>query len=228
MRRSHAAISLMAVIAAGVGSLAIQPAAALTPSFSALPLFGLGARKPPPSLIFVYDGFQVDASGARRLQPPEKTIRALKTQIDLVEHVGLSPDILNFARTTRIMADAYKPEEPVRYVPGQGVWVKIKRLDPKKPILLAGLLEAYHDQRLSTGLVSADVTRFRNEAMTRHAWPKTALMLQSDADYFGLTGATYLYGASTREPYSRAKLRQTQPEYYRWLATLFDHGRARG
>jgi len=224
MRRAQAAISLLAALAL----FGAAPTQAAAPAFSAPALFDLLPHKPQPSLVFAYDGFQVDASGARRTQSPEKTVLAVKAQIDLVERVRLKPDILAFMRTVPIKADPTKTGDPVRYAAGQGVLLKVKRLEPKKALLLAGLLEAYHDQKLNAVPAGADVNRFLVQAQTAHKWPKSAMMLQSDADYFGLTASTYLWGASTREPYSRQKLRQTQPDYYRWLAQMFDDGHARG
>jgi hypothetical protein len=198
------------------------------PHFAPRFLFALGPHRPPVNLVFDYGGFHVDASAARRLQSPDLTVRAVQRQIDLVDHVGLSPSMLGQMRAQRIFADPTAQGEAAAYQPGRGVLIKIKRLDAKKPVLLVGLLKAYHDQYLATGDAGRDIADFRAEAARDHVWPKTALMLQSDTDYFALTGAAYLYGAITREPYSRADLRQTQPRYARWLAMLFDDGRPRG
>ena len=230
MRRPSAAIALLALLfwppLAGVSAAAdIVP-----PAFKPPPLFALPLKKPAPSLVFTYHGFQVDASAAPRGTPPDKAVRQIKAQIDLVEKVGLKPDVLALMRATPILADPTKPNLPgeaAHYVRGRGVVVRIARLAPKKPVVLVGLLQAYADQRLS-GPAGQDIARFRGEAAARHVWPKTALMLQSDGDYFALTASAYLYGAITREPYTRANLKQTQPDYVRWLADRFDDGRPRG
>ncbi|MDR3508890.1 MAG: hypothetical protein P4L64_13425 [Caulobacteraceae bacterium] len=236
MRRPPAAITWFARLViplALLGAAAPVSAAPIPapPPHIAPPLFQLGPSKPPPSLVFAYHGFQVDASGARRQQSPDKTVRMIKAQIDLVEQVGLKPEVITYLRTVPVLADPAKDTgkaiESSRYLRGRGVMLKVKRLNAKKPILLSGLLQAYQDQKLPGGLANPEITRFRNEAAARRVWPKTALMLQSDADYFALTGAVYLYGAITREPYTRANLRQSQPQYYRWLADLFDDGHAR-
>lgn len=227
MRRPIAAITALAIAA----SLSVVSSGlAMAPSsFKPPPLFHMGPRKPPPSLAFAYDGFQVDASQAPKGVAPDKAIRQIKAQIDLVDHVGLKPEVIAFMRSTPIRADPAKPNAPgesAHYEPGRGVLVRISRLNPKKPILLEGMLEAYHAERIAPA-AAADVTRFRSEADARHVWPKTAMMLQSDRSYFALTASAYLHGEITREPYSRANLRQTQPRYYRWLAMFFDDGRAR-
>lgn len=214
-------------MAAVLLGLSAQSAAAALSGFPSNLLLALGQHNPPPSLVFSYHGFQIDASAAQRQEAPERTVKALQRQVDLVEHVGLTPEILASLRTNRVLADPSKTGEADRYVPGQGVVVNVTRLDPKRPILLTGLLKAYHEQRLSSGVLAGDVDHYRLEALTRHDWPKGALMLRSDSDFFALTSAAYLYGAITWEPYSRAKLRRTQPGYCRWLASLFDGGKAR-
>jgi hypothetical protein len=227
MRRLSAAIAVFAVVA----GLSASPAVATPgqpPVFVAPPLFNLAPHRPPPSLVFTYQGFQVDASHGAKGVGPDRTVRQIKAQIDLVQKLGLKPEVLAAMRTVPIQADPMKLGESARYVRGQGVLIKVAKLAPKKPVLLSGLLEAYHDQKLAAGPGQADIARFRNEAMARHVWPKTAQMLQSDSDYFALTGSAYLYGAITREPYTRANLRQTQPAYYQWLAGFFDAGHARG
>jgi len=215
--------SLLSTLVAPAAQASPQaPLPAFAPKF----LFGLGQRRPAPALVFTYEGFQIDASAARRLQPPERTVRALERQVDLVDHVGLKPDMLAAMRQDKILADLGAAGEATRFVPGEGVMVEVRRLDPAKPVLLIGLLKAYHDRHLDP-VADGVIARYRTEAAHRDVWPKTALMLQSDTDYFALTGAAYLYGAITREPYSRSKLRQTQPQYTQWLAGLFDDGRMR-
>ncbi len=231
MRRLSAAVALLAVLA-GPTAASTSQAFALPKFATAPPLFNLAPHRPQPSLVFTYDGFQVDASAAPRGQSADKTVRQIRAQIDLVQHMSLKPETLAFMRTVPILADPAKPNAPgesVHYVRGKGVVLRVNKLSPRKPILLSGLLRAYHDQHLDPA-ARTDVARFRNEVIVRTppVWPKTALMLQSDTDYFALTSSAYLYGAITHEPYTRANLRQTQPRYYRWLAQFYDDGRARG
>jgi hypothetical protein len=220
MHRRNAVIALVCACAVVVMAGAIPAKAAfLTPLF--------GFRKPEPSLVFVYHGWRIDASRTARVQRPAKTVRAIRAQIDTVEHVGLSPEALAFMRTQPIIGDPATTGEPGRYVRGRGVFLRVKGLDDKRPIVLRQLLYAYQDQKLPGGFANHDVARFRLEAMGKHVWPKAAAMLHSDPDYFAMTASAYLYGAITREPYTRADLHRTQPDAYQWLAKLFDGGRPR-
>jgi hypothetical protein len=187
------------------------------------PFFGLIRPRATPPLIFAYHGWKVDASRSARGQPAEKTVRAVQAQLDLVEHSGLKPDVLALMRATPIIVVADN-RETVSYSRASGVVLNARRLDPRKPAALIGLLQAYLDRGLPGGLANPDVDRYRREAMAGHVWPNTALMLQSNGDFFAMTAGAYLVGATTREPYTRAHLQKTQPGYYQWLARLFDGG----
>ena len=209
------------------GIAAATLAGALAPSSKAGLLGPLFTAKPEPSLTFTYRGWRVDASRALKGQRPMVTVRKLKTQIDIVEQAGLSPQILAFMRTVPIIGTAPTALDPGRYVPGQGVFIRPKGLDDKRPTLLRQLLYAYEHQQLPGGFANPVAERLRAQAAAKHVWPRDAIMLRSGADYFAMTASAYLYGAITSEPYTRADLRRTQPDAYQWLADLFDGGRPR-
>ena len=219
MNRRHAILAL-------VLALASEGAVAYGQSFFKAPFFGLGRPKPAPPLVFVYHGWRVDAGRTAHERPADQTVRAVETQLDLVEHQGLKPEVLALMRAIPIVVVA-DSREPVAYSRASGVTLNVRRLEPKKPLALLGLLEAYADRVLAGGPAGAPIAGFRRQAIAAHVWPKTALMLQSDAEFFAATAAAYLVGVTTREPYTRANLRKTQAGYYQWLANLFDAGAAR-
>ena len=127
-----------------------------------------------------------------------------------------------------IYADPSIGREVGRYTADRRIVLRVKRLDAKRPSLLHALLQQYQDQKLPGGFANADITRFRQQAIARHVWPNTAIMLENNGEFFAETASAYLYGEITREPYTRADLKKTQPDYYQWLDKLFDDGRARG
>ena len=220
MSRRFAVIALIAA-AVCIGA----PAAAATAPFFSVPLFA--PRHPQPSLSFVYRGWQVRAGAGAHAQRPDKTVRAIKAQIDTIEQLGLKPQVLNAWRALPIYADPSAGREVGRYTADRRIVLRIKRLDAKRPSLLHALLLAYQDQKLPGGFANADIARFRQQIIARHVWPNTAIMLQNDGEFFAVTASAYLYGEITREPYTRADLKKTQPDYYQWLANLFDDGRPR-
>jgi hypothetical protein len=213
-------MALAALGLALIGAVARPASAGFLP-----PLFG--DHRPSPNLVFTYHGWRVNASPAARAQKPAKTVKAIKAQIDIVEHVGLPPKALDFMRGVPITAVAGSSPEPGLYARGRGVLIHARNLDDKRPIVLRQMLYAYQDQVLPGGFANPDVARFRREAAGKHVWPNTATMLKDDPDYFAMTASAYLYGAITREPYTRADLCRSQPDACIWLAGLFDGGKVR-
>lgn len=218
-RRSVVLTLMVACVCAAAPLVALA-----SPVFNAL--FGLSPSAPPPAMVFVYHGWRVDAARAAKGQAPQKTIRLIKAQLDLVEASGLKPAVLDAMRATPIQVEAGVAPEAATYSRTVGVKAHARQLDAKKPILLRQLLAAYYDRALPAA-AAADIGRYRAQILARRAWPRSAAMLQNDRDFFAITAAAYLHGAITREPYNRANLRKTQPDYYQWLAQLFDDGRAR-
>ena len=200
-------------------------AAAGTASADLLPpkLFDPGHAAPATALTFVYRGWSIDASRTAHALPADKTVRAIQAQLDLVARQGLSAGVLARMRAAPIIVVAGAAGDGVIYTHG-AVLLDARRLDAKKPFALFGLLQAYADRGLPGGLANPDIARFREQALAARVWPKTALMLQNAGDFFAATAAAYLLGATNREPYTRAHLRQTQPAYYQWLVDLFDRG----
>jgi hypothetical protein len=225
MSRRAAAVLIAAGLCLGASALA-APALAEPPTFFGAPIFGQGRQE--PSLDFSYRGWTVRAAAAARLQRPEKTVRTIKAQIDIVEQVHLKSEILETLRRVPIEADISPGREVGHYTADRRVMLRVRRLDAKRPALLHALMLAYIDRRLPGGFANPDIARFRQQIIERHVWPKAAVMLQNNGEFFAVTASAYLYGEITREPYTRADLKKTQPEYYQWLARLFDDGRPRG
>jgi len=225
MNRRLAVIALIAAgLCIGVAGVVVPAAASPAPFFN-VPLFA--PRHPPPSLAFTYRGWQVRAGAAARLQRPDRTVKAIKAQIDIVEQLNLKPPVLQAMRALPIYADPSNGREVGRYTADRRIVLRVRRLDAKRPALLHALLLAYQDQHLPGGFANPDVARFRQQILARHVWPKTAIMLDNDGEFFAVTASAYLYGEITREPYTRADLRKTQPDYYQWLGRLFDDGKPR-
>jgi hypothetical protein len=216
-------LAVIALVAAGL-SVGAPAAADPTPFFN-VQLFA--PRHPPPSLTFTYRGWLVRAGAAAHAQRPDKTVRAIKAQIDIVEQLGLRPEVLGVVRALPIYADPSLGREVGRYTADRRIMLRVRRLDAKRPSLLHALLLAYQDQKLPGGFANPDIARFRQQITDRHVWPKTAIMLQNNGEFFAETAGAYLYGEITREPYTRADLKKTQPDYYQWLGRLFDDGQPR-
>jgi hypothetical protein len=179
----------------------------------------------PDSLVFTYKGWNVDASRAAAVQPPERSMVAICRQIDIVEDVGLSPDILRFMRSVRFWIDPLRMGGgPGHYARTTGVDFHVRQLDPDKPIALHELLHAYHDQCL--GFDNPAILKFYQAALERSDWPRDAQMLKNAPEFFSMTGSAHLFRNIPRPPFSAERLKKTDPEYYAWLSTLLHHARA--
>jgi hypothetical protein len=177
-------------------------------------------------LVFEYHGWQVDLTGARGAESPAKMVAAVKRQLDIVEHVDLKPEVVQFMRTVKIWANpGNKKFGPGHYARATGVDLRVKELDAKKPIILHEFLHAYHDQKLPDGFANPDIARFFERG--HGLWRDKAYMMTNRREFFAVTASVYLFGDIKRPPYSRARLRAKQPQYYQWLANLFDDGRPR-
>lgn len=177
-------------------------------------------------LIFNYHGWQVDLTNARGAEAPQDMVRAIERQLDIVEHAGLKPQTLQFMRGIRIWADPTRGRfGPGHYGRASGVDLRVKGLDPDKPIILHEFLHAYHDQQLPNGFANQQVQQYFDRA--QGLWPPDSYMMSNNREFFAVTASVYLFGDIERPPFSRAQLAMKQPLYYRWLAELFDDGRER-
>jgi hypothetical protein len=193
----------------------------------AVSLFAATAACRADPLIFDYRGFRVDLSTARGTMADAKMIAAVKRQIDMVEQVKLKPDVVAFMRTVKIWANPKETRTgPGHYSRATGIDLRMPLLDDKKPILLHELLHAFHDQKLPAGFANADIKSFYQRGKSA-GWPQDSYMMNNDHEFFATTASVYLYGDIPRPPESRKQLRAKQPQYYQWLADLFDDGRAR-
>lgn len=177
-------------------------------------------------LVFGYHGWRVDLTNARGADSEREMVEAVKRQLDIVEHVGLKPQVLEFMRSVRIWADPTKASfGPGHYGHATGVDLRVRALEPNKPIILHELLHAYHDRLIPGGFSNGDIKEFFDRG--RRLWPGDAYMMSNNREFFAVTASVYLFGDIDRPPYSRAELRSKQPQYYQWLAGLFDDGQPR-
>nr|WP_226951330.1 hypothetical protein [Rhizobium terrae] len=190
--------------------------------FNALQAFPAAADP----LVFSYHGWRVDLTGARGAESDQKMVATVKRQLDIVEQVGLKPDVVQFMRSIPVWADPSKASSgPGHYGSGAGVDVRVRQLDPDKPIILHEFLHAYHDKIVPQGFNNPDIKEFHDRG--RQFWPGDSYMMSNAREFFAVTASVYLFGNIDRPPYSRAELRNKQPRYYQWLAQLFDDGRPR-
>lgn len=188
-------------------------------------IMATGAAAADP-LVFSYHGWQVDLTKAKGAEPDKEMVAAVKRQLDIVEHVDLKSDVLTLMRTIPIWANpAAAKAGPGHYSSKTGIDLRVKALAPDKPIILHELLHAYHDRMIPEGFDNPDIKKFFE--IGRQVWPADSYMMSNGHEFFAVTASVYLFGDIDRPPYSRSQLRENQPRYYQWLATLFDGGHPR-
>jgi hypothetical protein len=171
-----------------------------------------------------YHGWHVDASKVPD-QPHEAVVKAVQKQIDGIETLGFAQDIMHFMRSVPLHANASHAGAPAHYDRANGVDFRLDTLDPKKPILLHELLRAFQDQKLKAEENEVIANAYK-ESRASGTWPASAPMLKSPQDFFAATATVYLFGDIDTEPFTRGRMHEAQPEYWKWLGGVFDgfHG----
>jgi hypothetical protein len=167
-----------------------------------------------------YRGFTADVTAIRGSQEHDAIISSIKHQIDIVADCGAKPEVLRFFRSQEIVVRS-DLRDPYGHFDRRGVSIKAAVAEPQKPIVLHELLHAFHFRAMPGGFRNAEILRFYNRAKYNRFYPEDAYVLKNVLEFFAVTASLYLWGNVDREPYTRAKLRATQPVYYAWLSDLF-------
>lgn len=177
------------------------------------------------SSAFDYHGWHIDASKVSA-EPREALVKAVQKQIDGIETLGFAQDIVSFMRTVPLHASAAHDGAPARYRDrAKGIDFRVDALDPKKPILLHELLRAFQEQKLKSE-ENAIIADAYEKSRDSGVWPASAPMLKSPPDFFAATATVYLFGDIDTAPFTRGRLHEANPEYWKWLGGVFDgfHG----
>jgi hypothetical protein len=103
-------------------------------------------------------------------------------------------------------------------------------LGPKSPVILHELLHAFHDQIMPRAFENQGILFHYNAAKSKRLYPAEAYLMTNHKEFFAVTASIFLYGKDDKEPFTRSKIREKQPDYYRYLVGLFgfDPDRAPG
>jgi hypothetical protein len=113
------------------------------------------------------------------------------------------------------------------------------RVLPEVPLLLHELLHAYHADVMERGFNNKVIAYYFDQAKSKSKdkddeaskddeakskddlYVKGAYLLTNDREFFAVTASVFLFGKDGQEPFTREKIKKTQPEYYQWLVWLF-------
>ncbi len=139
---------------------------------------------------------------------PERDRRVSRelTTWDAAKREWSNPDIVDLA------ADA-----------GRGVVMlrPAMMLDAQEPVMLHELLHAYHAKLMPNGFENRGIKQFYNQAQAKQVYDKEAYVLKNNREFFAVTASIFLAGNAVHEPYTRAKLKEKQPDYFKYLVGLF-------
>jgi hypothetical protein len=90
------------------------------------------------------------------------------------------------------------------------------------PVMLHEFLHVYHAKLMPRGFENKGIKDFYNEAKSKQLFDKEAYVLKNQNEFFAVTASIFLAGKdSVHEPYTRAKLKEKQPQYFKYLAGIF-------
>lgn len=92
----------------------------------------------------------------------------------------------------------------------------------KDPVLLHEFLHAYQSKLMPNGFDNKGIKDFYGEAQNKNLFPKEAYVLKNNREFFAVTASIFLAGKDpAHEPFTRAKLKEQMPGYYKYLVGVF-------
>ena len=90
------------------------------------------------------------------------------------------------------------------------------------PVMLHELLHAYHARLMPSGFENRGIKEFYNRAQNKQLYAKDAYVVKNQKEFFAVTASIFLAGNdAVHEPFTRAKLKEIQPDYYKYLVGVF-------
>jgi len=150
--------------------------------------------------------------GLARSTLSQRTSHLVGTHWDNEKHQWANPDPVDFAEDT-----------------GLGVvMVRPVMMGGEEPLLLHELLHAFHAHVLPQGAKNPTLLLHYNAAKSQQLYPADAYLLSNEREFFAVTASVFLYGKADKEPFTRANIKQKQPDYYKFLVWLFGFDPDRG
>jgi hypothetical protein len=188
------------------------------PPGSAVPSRPAEARIP-----VAYKGASIDVTSIQSRPDREAIIDSIRAQIDLVDLAVMDPQLRDFFFAVPLVtAENLAGSDNATYTNRtRQVTFASASFSRDKPILLHELMHAYHDQKLPGGFANAQMRTFLDQARASRRFPADAYMLSNAAEYFAMMASVYMHGTAARDPFTRAAIREKQPEMYDWLVQEF-------
>jgi hypothetical protein len=101
------------------------------------------------------------------------------------------------------------------------VMIRPHKMTMQEPLILHELLHAYHARMMPAGVHDTKILGYYDLAKSQQLYPAEAYVVINEREFFAVTASVFLYGKADKDPFTRAKMKEKQPEYYRYLVWLF-------
>jgi hypothetical protein len=147
------------------------------------------------------------AAACYGLSVPTREGGAGLTTWDEVKNRWTNPDVVGLAADTGIGVVMLRPNM-MRY--------------EKDPVILHEFLHAYHAKLMPNGYDNKGINNFYGAVQHTNMFAKDAYVLKNNKEFFAVTASIFLVGKdSVHEPYTRDKLKELMPDYYKYLVGVF-------
>jgi hypothetical protein len=147
--------------------------------------------------------------GPRAPERAQRTSRGA-TAWDSENFRWTNPDPVSLAEDTHIGVVMVRP-----------IMLGASSRQAQEPVILHELLHAYHNKMMPQGVKNPAVLLHYNLAKSDQLYPAEAYLLTNEREFFAVTASVFLYGKDGKEPFTRANLKQKQPDYFKYLVWLF-------
>ena len=168
-----------------------------------------------------YHGFRVDLGEAQGRIDLGRALAEVEHQIDIVDRSGVGPAMLAKFRAVPIRISVSFAGGGSHYSGGSEVTLGSLQANDDRPVLLHEYMHVLEYRTFPGGFRNATVRRYFEEAQARGLYPQGSYMMSNPAEFFAVTASCYLNGTVARDPYTRAAIRERQPDYYAYLQRLF-------
>jgi len=96
----------------------------------------------------------------------------------------------------------------------------------ERPVLLHELLHAYHDHFMPGGFGNPVALFWFKQTTDKQLYAANEYLMTNEKEFFAVTASVFLFGRDG--PINRAKIKEVQPDYYKYLVWLFGFDPDRG
>lgn len=162
-----------------------------------------------------YRGYVIDWQG--QLASPD-IVKSIEQQIDLVEAVKVSPEVMASFRAQRILINE-DADEGSRA--GMRTFLA-RRIHPSdNPVLLHELIHRWMYDRIADRAQNPELVRLYEAAKAKGDWPATAYLYKNPSEFLAMTASTVIHGRAARPPFTRDTVHKKLPDVYAYVVRTF-------